>query len=481
MSGSDETRAGDAPEIRGSLRAVNLLDICQFFLLNGKSGTLRVSHRGGEGRLFFDGGRIINALDDRQGREGREAALGLFRVADGEFLFRVESVHERRRIEEDTENLLLEAARQLDEIRDALGPQGTEGDGPSAEEGLLEKRRKAEDLHDLFSDLEKELDGRADLPPPERILQAAEESGADLILLQVGRFPYLLRGERVLRALPGVIGEGDLAGIAGALGAAGGNGRKGRSFRLIGDGGNGFLAFRRMDAPPSLQEINLSPGAAETLLRLPPGLFLLVAEPAGARRLLYDAVLHHLGLRGELVVMADRSAAPEEKGLFLAPADDPERNRRASWEKMLAALPGARAALPEIRKRRDALLALDLARAGHAVVAPLPGRNGAEALLRAASWFREDGSLRSAASLIAGVAALQIHSAGPGRTAPVTSLAAWNDEAAAALAAEDGAALAAALERSAGDEGFRGSIARLERAHGLEKSEADRIASLLPV
>ena len=147
MSGA---KRGGAPTIAGSLRAATLLDFCQFLLLNAKSGTLRITHAGGEGRLFFDEGRIVNALDERQGKEGREAALGLFRIADGEFHFRVEPVHERRRIEEDTENLLLEAARQMDEIREALGGEA-EGTGTSAEEVRSEERRVGKECRSRWS------------------------------------------------------------------------------------------------------------------------------------------------------------------------------------------------------------------------------------------------------------------------------------------------------------------------------------------
>jgi Tfp pilus assembly pilus retraction ATPase PilT len=170
----------------------------------------------------------------------------------------------------------------------------------------------------------------------------------------------------------------------------------------------------------------------------------------------------------------------EGKGLFLplgADRSDPAAMRRL--QDLLSTLPTARVAFGEVRGKEDANSLLDLARGGHTCVAALPGWDGGDALRRAASWFREDGRLQAIATHLGGIIALQLHPAAGERFVPVTSCAAVGAEARLALQAEDFAAFSGALEKAAGEDGFAGSLRRLVDDRQMEKSEADRVASLL--
>jgi len=474
----DPSRPAAGPnDLIGSLQVVSLLDFCQFLLLNAKSGTLALFHRGGVSRLFFRGGEIVNALDESRGVEGRDVALSLFRIREGGFRFRREEVHEKRRIEESTENLLLDAARRMDEIGEALPSAGSEG---SREKDVREKQEKGEALRRLFSSLEEDLSRNAELPGLEEILREAEEGGADGVLLAAGRAPLLLRAHRVLRALPGTLRADDLSSFRRAL-----EGKEeircGEGFyRPSGGSEEASLFLRRRGPAPSLAEANLSPARIESMLAAPSGILLLVAETPSARRLLLGGFLRLLADRKELAVLLGEKPAEEHGGFVLGvpfEGEPPERER--ALDRILAGLPPARIALPEPRSADDARLLLDLARRGHVAVTALPGRDGGEALRRAAAWFREDRSLQGLAAHLTGVVSLQFHAGAGGRAMPVTSAAPVSTDARIALEEENFSAFAAALEHAAGEDGFAGSLRRLAESNHIEKGEADRLASRL--
>lgn len=72
--------------LKGSLQTVALPEVLNFLADNGKSGVFHVSGGLGEGRLWFDHGRI-SGLQVPRATEPSEAIFGLLRVEDGEFDF----------------------------------------------------------------------------------------------------------------------------------------------------------------------------------------------------------------------------------------------------------------------------------------------------------------------------------------------------------------------------------------------------------
>ncbi|RPJ46472.1 MAG: DUF4388 domain-containing protein [Candidatus Latescibacterota bacterium] len=465
-------------DLIGSLQVVALIDFCQFLLLNRKTGTLTLFHRSGVSRLFFVAGEIVNALDETLGREGRDIALSLFRIREGGFRFRQEDVHEKRRIDGTTENLLLDAARKMDEIDEAL-PLLSDGEG-SREKNVREKQEKGHALRKLFTSLEEDLQRNAELPGLVAMLRTAEEAGADTILLESGRAPLFLRANRVVRSLSGTVRAEDLSGYATALAESPAI-EAGRPFFLAhGRPEEGRLILRRQARAAKLVDASVSPERVEPLLRRPSGILLLVAETPPARALLFDGLIHLLAERDEVVVLVGDRPTEAGTGLLIRTARDhagPDGWGRL--RELLARLPAARAAIEELRGAEDARLLLDLARCGHLCLAALPGWDGGDALRRAAAWFREDGSLEAVATHLAGVIALQLHASSPERFVPVASAAPVTAAARAALHRGDYAAFSAALEDAAGEGGFAGSLRRLVESRQMEKSEADRVASLL--
>src|SRR6185436_15938589 len=168
------------PVFAGELGLLSLFDLGQLLQMNGASGCLTIVVGKKRGSLFFENGRVVNALDDAR-LEGEEAAYRLFTWKHARFEFRAEPFTGNGLIEVSTEALMLEAARRMDE---AGAPAGESG----AEERLLEHQQAFGALREVFQNLASEaraadaVIGRAaatDL--------AALKRADDLLLLRPGR------------------------------------------------------------------------------------------------------------------------------------------------------------------------------------------------------------------------------------------------------------------------------------------------------
>ena len=383
----------------------------------------------------------------------------------------------KKRIEEATQNLLLEAARKMDEIREALPVS----DRPaSVEDELRLKQKKGEDLQNVFSNLAEEMIQEAELPALEKMLASGEKAGADLLFLRMGHSPSLLRGNRIVGRLPGLVSEADMDRFETSIGKKTGVATKHDFWQFLdgGEAGSRFAAFRRCGRTPSLEEINLIPDRVDALFNRPAGIVLLVAETPAARSLLMEGVLGYLGSRGELVVAFGKCGGSDEKGLFLRTAPGPEAH---SLIRSIDALPSARIGFASLRSRKETLQAVDLARRGHLVTVAVPGREPGDAIRRILPWLREEGRIESLSALFRGTISMQLHAGGENRLLPVTSLAIWNEAASEALGREDFTGLSRVLDQTAGDDSFARSLTRLVSKRLIEKSEADRIASLIPL
>lgn len=100
-------------ELWGNLKDFSLPDVIQLVGFGRKTGVLSVESPQASSRLFFHDGNIIHA--ELGNTEGEEAVYRLFRLLDGEFRFRAEVRPQRQTIFMDPTNLVMEAARLLDE------------------------------------------------------------------------------------------------------------------------------------------------------------------------------------------------------------------------------------------------------------------------------------------------------------------------------------------------------------------------------
>jgi hypothetical protein len=100
---------------QGSLSELHLPDIVQLMSVGGKTGVFHLTEGERHGKIYLRGGQIVHAeLEELQ---GEEAVYTLAIWNRGEFRFEAGPASELRTISKSNTNLLMEAARRLDEWR----------------------------------------------------------------------------------------------------------------------------------------------------------------------------------------------------------------------------------------------------------------------------------------------------------------------------------------------------------------------------
>jgi Domain of unknown function (DUF4388) len=100
---------------QGSLAELHLPDIIQLISVSGKTGVFHLTDGALKGQIFLNEGKIVHAqLDDAT---GEEAVYALAIWSQGDFKFEPGISTEVRSISKSNTNLLMEAARRLDEWR----------------------------------------------------------------------------------------------------------------------------------------------------------------------------------------------------------------------------------------------------------------------------------------------------------------------------------------------------------------------------
>jgi len=100
---------------QGSLAELHLPDIIQLISVSGKTGVFQLVDGVHRGQIYLHDGKIVHAeLEDAS---GEEAVYALAIWSQGEFKFEAGVATELRTISKSNTNLLMEAARRLDEWR----------------------------------------------------------------------------------------------------------------------------------------------------------------------------------------------------------------------------------------------------------------------------------------------------------------------------------------------------------------------------
>lgn len=101
--------------VTGTLGLFSLVDLFQLLSAAKRTGRLAVEHPAGLARIYFDRGQVVHAEFGEL--HGEEAVYALFRDERGGFEFRIGLPSPTNSIEVNTENLVLEGVRRLDESR----------------------------------------------------------------------------------------------------------------------------------------------------------------------------------------------------------------------------------------------------------------------------------------------------------------------------------------------------------------------------
>lgn len=100
---------------QGSLKELPLPDIIQLVSVSGKTGRFSLKNETGEGEIHLRKGRIVHATSGKL--EGEEAVYEMAIWEDGDFLFVPGETTATTSINKSNTNLLMEAARRMDEWR----------------------------------------------------------------------------------------------------------------------------------------------------------------------------------------------------------------------------------------------------------------------------------------------------------------------------------------------------------------------------
>jgi hypothetical protein len=100
---------------QGSLAELHLPDIIQLVSVSGKTGVFHLTDGDHRGDIWLHEGRIVHA--EHEDLAGEEAVYALAIWRSGEFRFEAGGTVPRRTIEKSNTNLLMEAARRMDEWR----------------------------------------------------------------------------------------------------------------------------------------------------------------------------------------------------------------------------------------------------------------------------------------------------------------------------------------------------------------------------
>jgi CheY-like chemotaxis protein len=165
-------RHRDAPareqELRGELSQVSLFDLLQVFSVNRRTGKLVVESPEAAGEVWLARGEIVDASQGYA--EGEKAIYRVLAVRAGQFLFVPEVECERRRVHAHVDQLLMEAARRVDEMARlkkelppfgatvAAAPSPAPASGLAAELlGYMTEPRTIEELLDLLPAYDVEI------------------------------------------------------------------------------------------------------------------------------------------------------------------------------------------------------------------------------------------------------------------------------------------------------------------------------------
>lgn len=174
--------------ITGSLKQISLFDLVNFLKSTAKTGVLTLVKDDGRGYFYFRQGQIANVMDESLA-QGEHLALKYFRWKDGNFEFTQAEIPDTTRIKKDTDSLLFDIARSLDEESKRSPAQEAQEPAEGAD-GMTK-------LSDVFaSAIKRSRDGsvRSRQIDVHDVIKTLREKDADDVTVRAGK-PLMVRRE----------------------------------------------------------------------------------------------------------------------------------------------------------------------------------------------------------------------------------------------------------------------------------------------
>jgi response regulator RpfG family c-di-GMP phosphodiesterase len=99
--------------VTGSLKEMGLADLIQIMATGRRTGQLKLKYENQQGEIHLQEGHVVNALFE--GMRGEEAFYAMLKYKEGTFIFDPKFKPPSKVITQDTESLLLEGMRRIDE------------------------------------------------------------------------------------------------------------------------------------------------------------------------------------------------------------------------------------------------------------------------------------------------------------------------------------------------------------------------------
>ncbi len=99
--------------LQGNLEDFDLTDVLQLIHLGKKNGALEIDTEGNHGEIYFENGKVVYAKTIK--REGEDGIHHILRWTKGKFVFSPEKKPPDKMMDIPIQNLILDAAKQIDE------------------------------------------------------------------------------------------------------------------------------------------------------------------------------------------------------------------------------------------------------------------------------------------------------------------------------------------------------------------------------
>lgn len=215
---NDSTRS-----VSGDLKAFNIFDVTQSLMSGRKTALVTVQSGTRKGYVYFREGQIVNALDDGL-TKGEQAVMDIFSWTEGSFTIDFEVLPEDINIQVPTDHLLLEVARNLDEVRRDRGLDPEVEAEPEAEVGGDMKERVGAKLRSRLNTVFKKVavdaePGRARYTANafDSLLQALLELSGTVLFLRAGHRPRIKTSTGFNTLKDEIIGEDEIKGFLDGL------------------------------------------------------------------------------------------------------------------------------------------------------------------------------------------------------------------------------------------------------------------------
>jgi len=99
--------------LQGNLEDFDLTDVLQLIHLGKKNGALEIETEGNRGEIYFENGKVVYAKTKEV--SGKDAIHYILKWSEGNFTFSPEKRAQKKMMDIPIQNLILDAAKQIDE------------------------------------------------------------------------------------------------------------------------------------------------------------------------------------------------------------------------------------------------------------------------------------------------------------------------------------------------------------------------------